>query len=473
MRSKDTFEVYASMVAVLADAAAVICGLMAATWIRFRSGWFEVSLGEPPGLYTLYATAAAIIAPVFVLVYRSLGLYVRPQTSVFADKVPRLVRATAHGILIATAAAFIIRNRVEDQISAGVLILGFFTVSAAVLIQRAVLFHLEIRVASSLPVTTRVLILGTDITAAQITKALAQEPRLRSEVVGFLRTDQSEPDPDIQPDLIKGSSDDMYKFVEESNEADTVILTDPSLGHSRIVDMILMCERNLVSFKLVPDMFRILTSKVDVETIADVPILGVSAWPLDDFWSRTVKRLEDICGSIVGLVLSAPIIAAAIIAIKRTSPGRAFYAQERCGKGGASFTIYKLRTMHSDAEEESGPVWAADKDPRCTRVGSFLRRYNLDELPQLWNVLKGDMSLVGPRPERPHFVEQFKDLIGRYMSRHWAKPGITGWAQVNGLRGNTSLEERIKFDLYYVENWSLAFDFKILARSLFSKTGAY
>ena len=159
--------------------------------------------------------------------------------------------------------------------------------------------------------------------------------------------------------------------------------------------------------------------------------------------------------------------------IRRTSPGPAFYTQERCGENGRPFTIYKLRSMRADAEAETGPVWATEDDPRRTAFGSFVRRYNVDELPQLWNVLRGDMSLVGPRPERPHFVEKFKEDISRYMWRHVSKPGMTGWAQINGLRGNTSIEERIKYDLYYLENWSLAFDFKILVRTFFARHNAY
>jgi lipopolysaccharide/colanic/teichoic acid biosynthesis glycosyltransferase len=159
--------------------------------------------------------------------------------------------------------------------------------------------------------------------------------------------------------------------------------------------------------------------------------------------------------------------------IRRESPGPVFFRQIRCGESGRRFTIYKLRTMRVDAEEETGPVWTSENDPRRTRIGAFLRRHNLDELPQFWNVLKGEMSLVGPRPERPHFVEQFKEDISRYMWRHVSKPGMTGWAQVNGLRGNTSIRERIKYDLYYLENWSLAFDFKILLRTFFSRRNAY
>jgi exopolysaccharide biosynthesis polyprenyl glycosylphosphotransferase len=256
-------------------------------------------------------------------------------------------------------------------------------------------------------------------------------------------------------------------------EVDRVILADPTLPHERVAEIILCCERGLVSFMLVPDLYSVLTTKVHVESVGEIPLIGFSKWPLDYFWNRVAKRAEDVFGSMVGLFFSAPVIVAAVPIIKLTSPGPAFYRQERCGEGGERFFIYKLRTMKEGAEAESGPVWATEGDPRRTKIGAFLRRYNLDELPQFWNVLAGDMSLVGPRPERPHFVEQFKEDISRYMWRHVSKPGITGWAQVNGLRGNTDIRERIKYDLYYLENWSLAFDFKILMKTLFTRKNAY
>jgi exopolysaccharide biosynthesis polyprenyl glycosylphosphotransferase len=240
-----------------------------------------------------------------------------------------------------------------------------------------------------------------------------------------------------------------------------------------MADIILDCERAMVSFNFVPDLFRLLTITMDIQTVEGIPILGTAKWPLDYFWNRTAKRLEDIAGALVGLFISAPFIVVAALLIKRSSPGPVFYRQERCGEKGRPFTIYKLRTMAVDAEQQSGPVWTVENDPRRTAVGSVLRAYNIDELPQFWNVLKGDMSLVGPRPERPHFVEQFKEDISRYMWRHSYRPGMTGWAQVNGLRGNTSIRERSKYDLYYLENWSLALDFKILARTLFTRTNAY
>jgi exopolysaccharide biosynthesis polyprenyl glycosylphosphotransferase len=216
-----------------------------------------------------------------------------------------------------------------------------------------------------------------------------------------------------------------------------------------------------------------MTGSMDMQTVDDIPLLGVSRWPLDTFWNQRLKRAEDVCGALGGLILMAPLFAVLALLIKRSSPGPVFYRQKRCGENGREFTIYKFRTMRRDAEKETGPVWAVENDPRRTTFGAFLRRTNIDELPQLWNVLRGDMSLIGPRPERPHFVEKFKDDIDRYIWRHASKPGMTGWAQVNGLRGNTSITERIKYDLYYLENWSLSLDFKILIRTFSASKNAY
>jgi exopolysaccharide biosynthesis polyprenyl glycosylphosphotransferase len=345
-------------------------------------------------------------------------------------------------------------------------------VTALVLIERYIAFRLELHNAKHQSEINRVVILGTDSVAAHLKVALKNEPRLRTRVVAFLKTTDAPPDPAIPADLIKGRVDDLEKLIEV-DEVDKVILSDSSLPHAKMVQIILLCERAMVSFQMIPDMFRLLTTKVDMQSIGDIPVLGVSKWPLDYFWNRVMKRGEDIVGSLVGLLISAPVIAVAAVSIRRDSPGPVFFRQVRCGENGREFTLYKLRTMHVGAESETGPVWATQDDPRRTKAGVFLRRYNVDELPQFWNVLHGDMSLVGPRPERPHFVEQFKEDISKYMWRHVSKPGMTGWAQVNGLRGNTSISERIQYDLYYLENWSLSFDFKILTKTFFVRENAY
>ncbi len=469
MRRRDTFDVLTSAAAAAADALAVFAGFMLAVWTRFDSGWIPmVHEGSPPR--SLYIYGAALATLLFLFIFRSLGLYVRPQTGTFAEKIPRLVRAVALGILLATALAFAIRT--EPPYSRLTVLLSFFTVSLLVLIERGILFHIELRLARRRQADSRVIIVGTDAVAARLKLALEEEPRLRSKVVAFLQVGETERDEMVPVELVKGSLADMDRILAEEG-ADQLLLADTSLRRDQMVDVILHCEKHMVDFFLVPDIFRVLTSDVEIQMVDGIPLLGLSKWPLDFFWNRVLKRIEDIIGALLGLIVSAPVIGIAALFIRRQSPGPVFYRQERCGEKGRVFTLYKLRTMYPDAEKETGPVWASPEDPRRTPIGRFLRRYNLDELPQFWNVLRGDMSLVGPRPERPHFVERFREDIGRYMWRHASRPGMTGWAQVNGLRGRTSIHERIKYDLYYLENWSLAFDFKILIMTFFAHRNAY
>ncbi len=472
MRKKDTLDVLSSLWAVLFDAIAVFGGFMLATWIRFDSGLVPILWGnEIPDLYSVYGHGAAVGVLIFLGIFRSLGLYDRPQIGRFENKIPRIIRAIGVGLVISIVLNFLVVN-IYTKIASITYTIAFFTLSVCVLLERYILFRLELHYARHSPHSNSVLILGTDDVAAHLMRGLDREPKHRAKVIGFMRTDLSEPSKDVPKELIKGVIDELGSFVEE-NEVNQIILTNPDLGHKKIVKIILYCEQNLIKFNMVPDLFRILTSSMDVQEIDDIPMLGVSKWPLDLFWNRRMKRMEDIFGALVGIVLTAPIVGLAALFIKKDSPGGVFYKQERCGEQGRTFMLYKLRTMCENAEDATGPVFTAEDDPRKTRTGDFLRKHNIDELPQLWNVLKGDMSLVGPRPERPHFVEQFKEDIGRYMWRHVSKPGLTGWAQVNGLRGNTSIEERIKYDLYYLENWSLAFDFKILMKTVFAKENAY
>jgi exopolysaccharide biosynthesis polyprenyl glycosylphosphotransferase len=217
-----------------------------------------------------------------------------------------------------------------------------------------------------------------------------------------------------------------------------------------------------------PDVFEIMSSEVGVTELGGLPLVRVRDISLRG-WNLTIKRSMDLVISGIALVLISPIMMLAPVVIKRTSPGGpVFFTQTRVGLDGRAFDLIKFRSMRLDAESKTGPVWATPGDQRTTRLGRFMRRYSFDELPQLINVLLGEMSLVGPRPERPYFVEQFSQMIPRYAERHKEKAGMTGWAQVNGLRGNTSIEERTKYDIYYVENWSPLFDIKILLRTVFT-----
>jgi exopolysaccharide biosynthesis polyprenyl glycosylphosphotransferase len=219
-----------------------------------------------------------------------------------------------------------------------------------------------------------------------------------------------------------------------------------------------------------PDVFQIMASEVQISDLDGLPLLTMRDVALRG-WRRTLKRIVDIVISVAALIVLAPLMLALAILVKLESSGSAFYVQERMGLDARPFPILKFRSMRRGAEAGTGAVWARRDDPRRTRLGHFMRRYNLDELPQLINVLLGHMSIVGPRPERPEFVAEFRRHIPRYMERHREKAGITGWAQVNGLRGDTSIEERTKYDLYYIENWSLLFDFKIMTKTVISGFG--
>lgn len=469
MRARDSFDAKCAAIAVLADALAIFGGFMLAVWIRFDSGWLEVTRGHPPR--DMYVYASILVTIILLLIFRSLGLYERPQYGHFVDKIPRIVRACWLGMFVAMALAFVIQT--DPPFSRLATAIGFVTVTLLVVIERNILFALERHYAKYQAAKRRVILLGAGPVAAQLRAKLEGEPRRRTRIAACIPLPGEVPDTAIPDSLRSYTFDDLPRLVE-GGDIDAIILTQSgALTQEQLVEIVLLCERSLVEFMMVPDLFRLLTSNVDVQQVDDIPVLGLGKWPLDHAFNRFLKRFEDIVGSVVGLILSAPIIALAAIAIRLESPGPVFYTQERCGERGRRFTIYKLRTMRVDAEAETGPVWARPDDPRRTKVGAFLRRYNLDELPQFWNVLKGDMSLVGPRPERPHFVEQFKDDISRYMWRHAHKPGMTGWAQVNGYRGQSDLRKRIELDLWYLENWSLALDFKILVRTFFARENAY
>lgn len=470
MKRRDTFDVMCSLLGLIGDALAVFWGFQLAVWIRFHADFIPMfHEGLPPA--DLYQYAGYVVTLLFCFIYQSFGLYARPQLGSFSERIPRLVRATGLGILLATALAFAIQT--DPPLSRITVGISLITISTLVLIVRFILFRLELAMARGKRISNRVIVIGTDGVAARLRHALEKEPRLRTSVVAYLTVGHEPPDPDIPPELVKGSVNDLNRYLDAGEVNQVILATHATLPHSRMADIILDCERSMVAFNFVPDLFRLLTITMDIQTVEGIPILGTAKWPLDYFWNRVAKRTEDIIGSIVGLIMAVPIIAVAALLVKRSSPGPVFYRQERCGQKGNTFIIYKLRTMHVNAEDNSGPVWAVENDPRRTRIGSILRSYNIDELPQFWNVLKGDMSLVGPRPERPHFVEQFKEDISRYMWRHYHRPGMTGWAQVNGLRGNTSIQDRINYDLYYLENWSLAFDFKIIARTFFTRSNAY
>lgn len=469
MRTRDTFDALTSLAAMLGDACAIYAGFVLAAWIRFLSGWIPMRHDTfPPA--ALYIYGAGVATLLFLFIFRNMDLYKRPQMGTFYDKIPRLVRATAWSIFLSIALAFIIRT--DPPFSRITVALSFGTVLVLLLLERYLFFRFEQRLIPRFKPVAHAVIIGVDSMALRLKQGMENETRLRTRIRGFLDMGDAGEPVAVPRDQIIGTLAELTSLIDREN-IDMVLLADSSIHRDQLVQIMLECERRLIGFYLVPDIFRVMTSGVLVQTIDGIPLIGASKWPLDFFWNRMRKRAEDIVGALIGLLLSAPILLIAGWLIRRESPGPVFYGQIRCGERGTPFTLYKLRTMRADAEKETGPVMTAPDDQRRTRIGTILRRYNLDELPQFWNVLTGAMSLVGPRPERPVFVEQFKEDISRYMWRHRSKPGMTGWAQVNGLRGQTSLKDRIKYDLYYLENWSFSLDFKILIRTFFTRENAY
>jgi exopolysaccharide biosynthesis polyprenyl glycosylphosphotransferase len=310
----------------------------------------------------------------------------------------------------------------------------------------------------------RVVFVGWNQYAAHLAQSFNRSHGSAYLVVGYIHGHANEhADPSI---AYLGSIEEAERIIS-SIPIDILILADLEYEGERILHLAAACEREMVEFKVVPSYFQILVSGLHLETVGGIPVLGVGRLPLDRIVGRAVKRTVDVAGGIVGLLLSLPIICLFGALVYLESPGPIFYRQRRSGRNGKPFDIIKIRSMRLDAEGNGKVGWTVQNDPRRLRIGTFMRKWNIDEVPQFWNVLKGEMSLVGPRPERPELVDTFKRDIPHYNARHNAKPGITGWAQVNGLRGNTDLAERISFDLWYMENWSPILDFQIMFMTFF------
>jgi exopolysaccharide biosynthesis polyprenyl glycosylphosphotransferase len=270
---------------------------------------------------------------------------------------------------------------------------------------------------------------------------------------------------------VLGDYNSLEEIMQE-HKPNTMIMADLDPVMGEIIALADLCVREHVQFKVIPSYFQTFSSGLHLEHVSGVPVLGVSKLPLDHVANRIAKRAFDVVGSIVGLILSAPLIAVFGCMIWRESPGSIFYAQTRSGKGGEPFRIFKLRSMKLDAETH-GAGWTTQNDTRRLKIGTFMRKWNIDEVPQFWNVLMGDMSLVGPRPERPEHIRTLKEEITHYNARHFAKPGLTGFAQINGMRGDTDLTERVRYDLYYLENWNVFLDIYIMMKTFFVRSGAY
>lgn len=443
------------------DVIAIAVSYLGAYLFRFSSGIIPRA-GDAPDFHR-YAQALLLVLPVHMILFRAYGLYQKRRSLRRIEEIFMVFKAVSFAILFFMAITFFYR---AFTYSRTYLVIVWIFSLVLVSFSRYLLIQWEYQRKREKKEILRVLVIGANRNTRMIIQWAENNPHYGQKVIGVLAKDEGLKGTHLEGAEILGSSGQYESFIKEL-KPDRVILVDTGFTRRETADLVELCEDQWIDFKIAADFFGLMTRHVDVEHVSAVPLLGFRSLPLDDAWNRMAKRSFDILVSLFGIFFSAPVLFLTAVFVKLEDGGPVFYFQERVGRDEKVFKLVKFRTMKVDAEKETGPVWARPEDDRRTRAGNFLRRCNFDELPQLVNVLKGDMSLVGPRPERPHFVDQFRASIPRYIARHKIKSGITGWAQVNGLRGNTSIQERLKYDLYYMENWSLIFDIEILFMTLF------
>jgi Undecaprenyl-phosphate glucose phosphotransferase len=412
----------------------------------------------PPFGYYLGMMGLNVLA--FIAVFFFYKLYHLDRSISRLDELYTTFPATSLSVIAGTAfTAFVYRSELDYP---RIMIVSFW-VAAVVLIAlgRFVLHSIRSRLYVRGWGESRVLIVGADEAGTLVLERILSSPQLGYRPVGFL--DDQRAGQVVQGLPVLGKIDELGALVARDG-INEVIIALPEASHQELLSVIARCEDGRVSIKVFPDVFQLMASEVTVGDLNGLPLLTMRDVALRG-WRLTLKRIVDLIISAIVLVIMSPAMLLISILIKLDSPGPALYTQVRMGLDTRQFTTFKFRSMNANADKE-GSGWTVRDDPRRTRVGARLRKYSLDELPQFINVFLGHMSLVGPRPEQPIFVQQFRQQVPRYMERHREKAGITGWAQVNGLRGDTSIRERTKYDLYYIEHWSLWLDVKIMLLTL-------
>jgi len=452
-----------------ADALAISGAFWGAYFLRF-SGWPIPLFHDVPSVHW-YLLAWPVVLLVALLSFQYAGLYLSRRSISGVDELSRLAKATLAAFLILMAATFF--NRSESYSRVVVFYSWGFTVLLAAVL-RMLLRRAQALLRRRGVGTARLILAGLTPTTRLLAENIRRNPDLGYEIIGVV-SEAPEKRKTWETLKVLGELKKIDQIVARER-ADEVILALPATAHHRLETVLMNAGASKVVYKIVSDLFGIITNPLQADEISGIPLFALKDAPLARPGARVLKRTLDLVCVVPALVVLSPVLLLLALAVKVTSSGPALYRQERVGRDNRTFIIYKFRTMRVNAEQATGPVWAKKDDPRRTPIGAFLRRSSLDELPQLFNVLAGNMSLVGPRPERQHFVDQFQKTIPRYLDRHQVKAGLTGWAQVHGLRGNTPVEERVKYDLWYVENWSLWLDVKILMRTaleVFHHTDAY
>ncbi len=443
--------------------------LVLAYWVRFVSPvsiWIKADETVTLSSYVGQITLGLTLLMVLLIHFRT---YHPGRLLSFCSLAGSIVKAAAVWIIAFMGISLVLKF--QPGISRLYTMIGFGLTTVGLLTWRVFFNRYLWQEKIARRLRERVLIIGWTNESTRMVQLLSRGARCPYEIagavvppLGFGETPPGNGTP------VLGHYGDTRSLIQ-THDIDAVLVSDLNLSRHELTSLAVICEKELADFKLVPNCFQILLSGLQLQSMNGVPVLGVSHLPLQSTFNQYLKRTVDVVGGGLGLIMAAPVLALFGLLVRLESKGPVFYRQVRVGRDGKLFHLWKVRSMHPDSEAQ-GVGWTVRGDPRVLKVGAFMRKWNIDEIPQFWNVVIGEMSLVGPRPERPELTHGLKEEIPHYNARHSVKPGITGWAQINGLRGDTDLVERIKCDLYYIENWKVLWDFQIMVLTFFKRDNA-
>ena len=450
---------------VVMDAVVLIVSYAFAWWLKFSSGFVDKEIGVLS--FEFYMRALILIVPLYILLYYAFNLYTPKRVQGRRLEFSNIVFANTVGLLILMAGFFLALSYSEQlkNFSRSMFIYFFMINIVLEEIERLMIRAFLRSIRKNGYNQKHILLVGYSKAAEQYIDRIKQNPQWGYNIRGILD------DNIARGTMYKGvkviGSVGNLSYILPENKLDEIAITLGLEEYYKLEKIVAECEKSGVHTKFIPDYGNIIPTRPYTEDLLGLPVINIRYVPLSNTFNALIKRLTDIIGSIICIIIFSPIMLTSAVLVKMTSKGPLIFKQERVGLHNKPFQMYKFRTMYVQTEEEEKKGWTQKNDPRVTSVGRFLRKTSLDEFPQLFNVLKGDMSLVGPRPERPQYVEKFREEIPRYMIKHQVRPGMTGWAQVNGYRGDTSIRKRIEHDLYYIENWTLGLDIKILFLTVF------
>ena len=438
---------------VITDGLSVFCTLLLAFWVRF----YLLPGGEISVPFRAYVALGLILIPLYLFSYASFGLYESFRRKRLYQELGRLLTVNALDMLLLQTFLFVFK---EVHFSRWTLII-FFLLNTSALGCKRVLLRMLLRHYRQKGYNLKhVLIVGTGPMARRYLDKIRTNKELGYQAMGYVSDDTE----GWRGLVYLGGYQELDGILKKFSP-DEVVAAIPSEDYTKTPLVIAACEKAGVKLSIIPFYAEYMPTNPEFDDLDGLPLLNIRHIPLDNWGNAFIKRAMDIVGSLILIILTSPIMLIAAIGVRLSSPGPIIFSQERVGRNKKTFRMYKFRSMRVNDREDTG--WSRDKDDRKTAFGAFIRKCSIDELPQFFNVLKGDMSLVGPRPEVPFYVEQFREEVPLYMVKHQVRPGITGWAQVNGLRGDTSIKARIEHDIYYIEHWTVFFDIEILFMTLF------